>query len=42
MNDTLNLFFTLVIASAICARLFNEFVLFLIMCFYSLLLCLAL
>nr|DAF18600.1 MAG TPA: hypothetical protein [Caudoviricetes sp.] len=42
MNDTLNLFFGLVIASAIFARLFNNFVLFLIMCVYSLLLCLAL
>lgn len=42
MNDILNLFFILVIASAISARLFNELILFFIMCVYSLLLCLAL
>ena len=42
MNDILNLFFVLVIVSAICARLFNDLTLFFIMCFYSLILCVAL
>lgn len=42
MNDILNLFFVLVMVSAICARLFSELILFFIMCFYSLLLCIAL
>lgn len=42
MNDILNLFFSLVMVSAICARLFNELILFFIMCVYSLLLCIAL
>ena len=42
MNDILNLFFVLVIVSAISARLFNELTLFFIMCVYSLLLCIAL
>ena len=42
MNDILNLFFALVMASVICARLFNELILFFIMFFYSLLLCIAL
>lgn len=42
MTDILNLFFVLVMLSAISARLLNELTLFFIMCFYSLLLCLAL
>lgn len=42
MADILNLFFALVIVSAISARLFNELTLFFIMCAYSLLLCIAL
>nr|DAY20776.1 MAG TPA: hypothetical protein [Caudoviricetes sp.] len=39
MNDILNLFFALVIISAISSRLFNELILFFIMCVYSFLLC---
>lgn len=42
MTDMLNLFFALVMVSAISARLFNELTLFFIMCVYSLLLCIAL
>lgn len=42
MTDTLNLFFVLVMVSAISARLFNELTLFFVMCIYSLLLCIAL
>jgi hypothetical protein len=42
MTDTLNLFFALVMTSVISARLFNDLTLFLIMCVYSLLLCIAL
>ena len=42
MTNTLNLFFALIIVSAISARLFNELTLFFIMCIYSLLLCMAL
>lgn len=42
MTNILNLFFVLVMISAISARLFNELTLFFIMCVYSLLLCLAL
>ena len=42
MNDILNLFFALVIVSAISSRLFNDLTLFFIMCVYSLLLCIAL
>lgn len=42
MTDILNLFFVLVMVSAISARLFNDLTLFLIMCVYSLLLCVAL
>lgn len=42
MTDILNLFFVLVMVSAISARLFNELTLFFIMCVYSLLLCTAL
>lgn len=42
MTDILNLFFVLVMASAISARLFNDLTLFFIMCVYSLLLCIAL
>lgn len=42
MIDILNLFFVLVMISAISARLFNELTLFFIMCVYSLLLCIAL
>nr|DAO57196.1 MAG TPA: hypothetical protein [Bacteriophage sp.] len=42
MIDILNLFFVLVMVSAISARLFNELTLFFIMCVYSLLLCIAL
>lgn len=41
-NNILNLFFVLVMVSAISARLFNELTLFFIMCVYSLLLCIAL
>ena len=41
MNDTLNLLFALIIASAICARIFNEFILFLILCGYSVVLCIS-
>lgn len=42
MYNILNLFFVLVMLSAISARLFNELTLFFIMCVYSLLLCIAL
>jgi hypothetical protein len=42
MTDILNLFFVLVMVSAISARLFNELTLFFIMCVYSLLLCIVL
>jgi hypothetical protein len=42
MTDILNLFFVLVMVSAISARLFNELTLFFVMCVYSLLLCIAL
>lgn len=42
MTDILNLFFVLVMVSLIIARLFNELTLFLVMCVYSLLLCIAL
>lgn len=42
MADILNLFFVLVMVSAISARLFNELTLFFVMCVYSLLLCIAL
>lgn len=42
MTNILNLFFVLVMVSAISARLFNELTLFFIMCVYSLLLCIAL
>nr|DAQ36332.1 MAG TPA: hypothetical protein [Caudoviricetes sp.] len=42
MNDILNLFFALVIISAISARLFNNLTLFFIMCVYSMLLCISL
>lgn len=42
MNDILNLFFALVMISVISARLFNDLILFFIMCVYSMLLCLAL
>ena len=42
MTDMLNLFFVLVMISAISARLFNELTLFFVMCVYSLLLCIAL
>lgn len=42
MTDILNLFFALVMVSAISARLFNELTLFFVMCVYSLLLYIAL
>ena len=42
MTNILNLFFVLVMLSAISARLFNELTLFFVMCVYSLLLCIAL
>lgn len=42
MTDILNLFFVLVMVSAISARLFNDLTLFFVMCVYSLLLCIAL